>query len=342
VPDTPTTRLGLYKSKPDGSELVSYTQDIGQNFDKLDLAAGFQACTSSTRPAAPFSGKPVFETDTGYRTYFSNGTSPASGSWVEIPNGAATYNSNLRLASGKQLNIGGSTSTANIAVLNGNAGDDAFSSRLTGDSQSRFLIDADGTLNWGPGGSTNTDVNLYRPAANTLRTADNFTVDLNLSVAGSAAVTGAATVGGALGVTGNLAVSATTWSTYTPAITGGGTVTWTSRTGYYYKLGKIVFVCVYLNVLAAGSGTSLVTIDMPSTVDRTNRQVLTLHVETIGANGNATSSIRGGECVFFTGGTGATSDRLRVDNGTSNESNIQGADLLAGGLLTIQGWYREA
>ena len=41
--------------------------------------------------------------------------------------------------------------------------------------------------------------------------------------------------------------------------------------------------------------------------------------------------------ITVTGGTGATSDRLRVDNGTSNESNIQGADLLAGGTITIQG-----
>lgn len=52
MPDTPTTRLGLYKSLADGSELVSYTTDIGQNLDRLDLAAGFQVVTSSTRPSS--------------------------------------------------------------------------------------------------------------------------------------------------------------------------------------------------------------------------------------------------------------------------------------------------
>jgi hypothetical protein len=75
VPDPSTTRLALYKSKSDGSELVSYTQDLGQNWDKVDAAAGYASCTSSTRPSSPYSGKPIMETDTGYRTYFSNGTS---------------------------------------------------------------------------------------------------------------------------------------------------------------------------------------------------------------------------------------------------------------------------
>jgi hypothetical protein len=324
VPDPSTTRLALYKSKSDGSELVSYTQDLGQNWDKVDAATGFQIVTSSTRPATPYAGKPIAESDTTYRTLFSNGTSPASASWVEIPNSSATFNNNLKLASGKQVNIGASGSNASyVALLPTATGDYILASRVTGDTVSRLTIRADGRHDWSTGALA-ADTNLYRSAADTLTTDDSFTVGTNLTVSG------------------NLAVAATTWTTYTPTVTNGGSVTWTTRTGYYYKLGKIVFVCIYLNVNAAGTGTGLVLVDMPSSVDRTNRQALTLHAETIGANGNATSSIRGGECAFFTGGTGATSDRLRVDNGTSNESNIQGADLLAGGLITIQGWYREA
>lgn len=205
MPDPSTTRLGLYKSKSDGSELVNYSQDIGQNLDKLDAAAGFASCTSSTRPSSPFSGKPIFETDTSYRTFFSNGTSPASGSWVEIPNGSAQFNSTLRLASGKQINVNSSSSGATIAVVNAAATTDLLSARVSGDTQDRFEIETDGTLNWGSGSGA-ADVNLFRSAVNTLRTNDSLTVDLNLSVAGSAAVTGAATVGGALSVTGNLTV----------------------------------------------------------------------------------------------------------------------------------------
>ncbi|WP_435279347.1 hypothetical protein [Streptomyces sp. 1222.5] len=233
MPDPSTTRLGLYKSKSDGSELVTYTQDIGQNLDKLDLAVGFQACTSTTRPSTPFSGKPIFETDTSYRSYFSNGTSPASASWVEIPNGSATYNSNLTMASGKQINLGGSGSPASIAVLNTLAGTDMLTGRVTGDTQSRFVLDTDGTMNWGPGGASATDVNLFRSATNTLRTNDNLTVDLALSV------------GGALTVTGNINSAANltmgAWPTWTP--------TWTTSNGLHTpSFGNAVVDCRYARI----------------------------------------------------------------------------------------------
>lgn len=227
MPDTPTTRLGLYKSLSDGSELVDYSQDIGQNLDKIDAAVGFASCTASTRPSAPYSGKGIFQTDTSYSTYFSNGTSPASGSWVEIPNSSSTFGSNLKLASGKQLNIGASNSSANIAILTSSATDDVFSTRLTGDTQSRFLIDADGTLNWGAGGASTTDVNLYRSAANTLRTADNLTVDLGLTVTGNATVNGVLTaknrVVGTVTITPSAANTPTSQAVTFPAALTGST-----------------------------------------------------------------------------------------------------------------------
>lgn len=139
--------------------------------------------------------------------------------------------------------------------------------------------------------------------------------------------------------------------TYTPTVTNGGTVTWTTRTGTYYILGDMVFVKIYLNANAAGSGTSIVTVDMPTSVDRTTRQTLPLHAETVGASGSGSTLsgiIRNGECVFFTGGSGATADRLRVDSNPAGSpsqtgaDNIQGVDLKANCLITIQGWYRKA
>ncbi len=184
MPDPSTTRLAMYKSKSDGSETVNYTQDIGQNLDKIDAAVGYQSCTSSTRPSSPYSGKPIMETDTSYRTYFSNGTAPASASWVEIPNGSAQFGSTLRLASGKQIVVNGSTSGATIAIVNAATTTDLLSARVTGDTTDRFEIETDGTLNWGAGASAAPDVTLYRSAANTLRTGDNLVVDLNLTVSG--------------------------------------------------------------------------------------------------------------------------------------------------------------
>jgi hypothetical protein len=176
VPDPSTTRLALYKSKSDGSELVNYTQDLGQNWDKVDAAVGFQVVTSSTRPSSPYAGKPITESDTSYRTYFSNGTSPASASWVEIPNSSGTYNSNLKIAQGKQINFGASGSTAYVAVLGAATGDDVLSTRITGDTVSRFLLEADGTHSWGPGGSTAADATLTRSGTSTLTLSGNLTV----------------------------------------------------------------------------------------------------------------------------------------------------------------------
>jgi hypothetical protein len=106
VPETPTPRLQLRRPLNDGSELVNVQTDLNQNADKLDLAAGFQAVTSTTRPSTPFSGKAIFETDTSNRSYFSNGSAPASGSWVEIPNSSGTFGSTLKLAAAAQLTIG--------------------------------------------------------------------------------------------------------------------------------------------------------------------------------------------------------------------------------------------
>src|SRR5262245_4194719 len=71
-------------------------------------------------------------------------------------------------------------------------GGQVFASNVpgAGDTVQRFYIRADGRLNWGPGGSTGVDTNLYRSAANAL------TTDGALNVGGAATITGAATVGG--------------------------------------------------------------------------------------------------------------------------------------------------
>ncbi|MDX3575992.1 hypothetical protein [Streptomyces sp. FL07-04A] len=159
---TTTSRVGLYKPLDDGSELVNVAQDLNGNTNLLDAAVGYQVCTSSTRPSSPYSGKPIMESDTSYRTYFSNGTSPASASWVEIPNSSATYNSTLTLGATKQIRFGASGSVANIATLTSATTDDILSTRITGDTASRFLLEADGALWWGPGGATTADTTLTR------------------------------------------------------------------------------------------------------------------------------------------------------------------------------------
>lgn len=139
-------------------------------------------------------------------------------------------------------------------------------------------------------------------------------------------------------------------ATYTPAVTNGGTATWATQIGFYAITDQWVDVVIYLIAGAAGSGTGLLTVAMPTNVDRSTRQALIVHAESVGAgNGGSatTSAIRGGECVFFTTGTGTLSDRIRVDETvtTGNEQNLQGSNILFGANttnITISGRYRRA
>jgi hypothetical protein len=59
---TTTTKLSL--TKPDYVDVVDVAE-LNTNADSIDAAVGFTICTSSTRPASPWSGQPIFETDTG-------------------------------------------------------------------------------------------------------------------------------------------------------------------------------------------------------------------------------------------------------------------------------------
>lgn len=60
---TTTTRLAL--TKPAGTDVVDIDV-LNANSDKLDAAAGATICTSTTRPASPYSGQIIYETDTGF------------------------------------------------------------------------------------------------------------------------------------------------------------------------------------------------------------------------------------------------------------------------------------
>jgi hypothetical protein len=132
------------------------------------------------------------------------------------------------------------------------------------------------------------------------------------------------------------------FTTFTPTVTGGGSATWATRTGWYTRHDNLITVNVHLIVGTAGSGTSTVAVDMPTPVYRGTRQVLVMHTESTGPNG---SHIGNGQCVFFAGGAATpTSDRLRTssNDATNRDANLTGADLLTGGTITIQGSYRAA
>src|SRR5437773_1898273 len=100
-----TSRLNL--RMPDPTDLVSVTSDINASMSILDAAVGFMSVTSL--PTTSYSGKGVMVSSDSYRSYFNNGTAPASAGWVEIPNASGTFGSNLKLSSSAQLVFGGDT-----------------------------------------------------------------------------------------------------------------------------------------------------------------------------------------------------------------------------------------
>jgi hypothetical protein len=122
-------------------------------------------------------------------------------------------------------------------------------------------------------------------------------------------------------------------TTYTPVIANGGTVTWTTRTGWYYKFGTshLVFFCFQLVVNATGSGATAITVTAPTSIDRTTKQQVGVQWEGGGHGGIY-------QLVGFTAGSGTIWDRL-YDN---TASAVTGATLTNGSAITAQGFYREA
>ncbi|MFD7980175.1 hypothetical protein [Streptomyces sp. NPDC059071] len=130
----------------------------------------------------------------------------------------------------------------------------------------------------------------------------------------------------------SLTVASTAWQTYTPVVTGAGSPTFTTRTGWYRLLGDEVFFCAYIVIGAtAGSGTSAVSVTAPTLIDRTTRQV-------VDANGDGMTGNSGSLQALALPGT-VTNVFDRIRNSTGN--NVNGSALVTGATLTIQGSYRR-
>lgn len=207
-----TTRVSLYK--PAGGEDINVTTDLNNNLDKLDTNLNFRVVANAAARNAitPFwAGLNVRETDTG-NAYISNGSGPISGSWDQIAT-ANTYNSALNI----------STSAT---------GNTPFNLRVGAEANNRYHIKGDGANWWGAGGATAVDTNLYRSAANTLKTDDNLIVLGTLNVTGASTFGSDQSVTGNQTITGDLAVGgigqfqyATTGSNRTIAATAMTTIT---------------------------------------------------------------------------------------------------------------------
>lgn len=199
---TLTTRLGLYKPAADGSELVNVVTDLNNNLDSLDAKVGVFACTSGTRPASPYDGQMIRETDTG-KVYIRNAT---AGAWQQVLFNTAQFANSIDV-------VGSLKSTTQHEVVSpGVVGDHAFRSKLSADATHRFIAQVGGLMLWGDG--TTQDTNLYRSGANVLKTDDSFQVGAALTVAGSSTLADAS-------LSGNLNLGS---ARFRPLLSSTGTV----------------------------------------------------------------------------------------------------------------------
>lgn len=115
-------------------------------------------------------------------------------------NGTA-WESFVRLDTGGQLVIGDTNLRRDAAsvlasdnalrLYRPNASDNAFATRTTSDTTaSHFFMNADGGMNWGPGGTTATDTNLYRSAADHLKSDSKFHSEVEVQTTGAVAGSG--------------------------------------------------------------------------------------------------------------------------------------------------------
>jgi hypothetical protein len=191
-----TTRLSA--TKPASSENVDISI-INANSDLFDTAVGATVGTSAARPASAFQGRMYYATDSTKLYVNSAASASAAASWQDAVANALTGNvtigNDLTMPSGA-VNVTRSSSASN-----------AFTADVSGDTQDRWKVTAGGVQNWSNGAST-ADTNLYRSAADTLKTDDSLIVGGTTTSVGAMSASTSLAVGTSLTVGNGLTVSA--------------------------------------------------------------------------------------------------------------------------------------
>lgn len=259
-----TSRLGLVKPDPGTGELVNVATQINATYDKIDAAIGATPVTSATRPASPYHGQFIRETDTR-RLYVRNAT---DGAWDQVVLG------------------GPSRMRSPIDIERDTAGSSTYNGYVAGESNSRFSIQADGKINWGSG-SASTDTNLYRSAAGVLATDSAVTVAGDY-IAGSNNGVNAPAVS-----TGSNTLASTTYVD----MTGTGSQTSFSVTKRHAAAKTRLKVYMSANHWISGGGTPYpVGVQYGVRINGVDVDMFTLYIEAVAGNnryGNAFAYVTG-------------------------------------------------
>ena len=139
--------------------------------------------------------------DSNGRLLWSSGAAATDINMQRTSAGVLTVNGSLRASAanasglvGRVTNTTATPTAPNYQIVSAAAGDSAFALDVSGDTVNRLLIDSNGKHNWGPGGATAADTDLYRSAAGVLKTDQSFAVGTNLTVAGTTVLTDEVTV----------------------------------------------------------------------------------------------------------------------------------------------------
>jgi len=161
-------------------------------------------------------------------------------------------------ATGPVVTITNSTGTPtnpNETIYSNSATDKALGIRVIGDTVSRLNILANGHIDWGPGGSTAVDTNLYRNAAGEAKTDNSLTVNGNVTVGGAQLLAGGS---GVIGVNNAGTAPTTTPSGGAVAYAKSGAFKWRGADGADYNTGS--FISTLATNTTGFANTSLTTI----------------------------------------------------------------------------------
>lgn len=188
-----TTRLKLNKPDPDPvtGDFVDVVK-LNDNADKIDGAISFTSCLSTGRPAVPFQGQAILETDTG-KAYVWGGSA-----WLPLLLASSPIQLTANLGIGVAPNANtlrklemlssGTNGTLSQMLLRQSGpatGSRALSTMGGADNQDHWWVDFDGSMQWGPGNAGG-DTVLKRESTGQLRTTGDFSANRYM-VNGSAA-----------------------------------------------------------------------------------------------------------------------------------------------------------